>query len=482
MIDLNGWLPLRGLEMPRTLIRAGWIATLDPQLGNLRDAEIIVSGGRIDAIGKDLNATVDETIDARDMIVMPGLVNAHMHTWQTGFRGIGGEWMYQDYFRAMHGNMATMFGPEDNYLGNLIGALNQIDGGVTTLVDWCHNLTSMEQAERSVDGLADSGIRAVFVHGNAKSTDPGAPHYSLVPHPKDRIEALRKGRMGSDDQLVTLAMGMSGPGDSVWDVVEQDLALARELNVVASAHSYRNDISINPRGFLRMARGGLLGPDVNVVHGLNFDDEEMRAIVESGASLTSTVIVELHHHVADPIVWRVRAMGGLPSIGIDVEAYVTGHQFREMQAALLFARSCENRRNVLLGNAPHSRMQIRSHEALEWSTVAGAKAFRLEHKIGSLSVGKRADIVMLRATDLNLFPVYNPVLSIVEQAGPGNVDTVMIDGVVRKRHGKLLFEPATLRQRLDQLARSAARMMERAGLDAEFRTTKLPEHLQQRSR
>jgi 5-methylthioadenosine/S-adenosylhomocysteine deaminase len=151
----------------RVLIRCGWLVTLDPAIGDLKDGELLFAGSKIEAVGRKLEASADEIVDARDKIVMPGLVNTHMHTWETALRGIAAEWLTPDYHRHIHMNLATRYGPEDNYVANLIGALAQIDSGTTTLVDWCHNLTSMEMAERSIDGLVDSGIRAVFAHGQA---------------------------------------------------------------------------------------------------------------------------------------------------------------------------------------------------------------------------------------------------------------------------------------------------------------------------
>ena len=160
-------------------------------------------------------------------------------------------------------------------------------------------------------------------------------------------------------------------------------------------------------------------------------------VVDSGATLTSTVLVELHHHIGDTMVAAYREAGGLPSLGIDVELYCSGQMFREMQAALLFARGKEIRNNVLRGNSHYKAMPVRTREALEWATINGARAFKMDGKIGTLSPGKKADIVMLRADDVNMAPVHDPVYSIVEIAGAGNVDTVIIDGVVRKQNGKL---------------------------------------------
>jgi cytosine/adenosine deaminase-related metal-dependent hydrolase len=452
--------------MKRVLVRCGWLITLDPQVGDFRNGELLLNGDMIEAVGRNLGATADETIDASDKIVMPGLVNAHMHTWETALRGIGAEWMSADYFKWVHGNLATRYTAEDNYVANLIGALAQIDAGVTTLVDWCHNITSLDMAERAIDGLADSGIRAVFAHGTAKPMGRNeATPFTHIPHPRDRIGALRKGRLASDDGRITLAMAILGPDWSTWDVVEHDIRMAREFGLVSSSHTRRNEDSLTPGGYHRMAKAGLLGPDHNLVHGTSYDRADLRIVVDSGATLTSTVLVELHHHVGDTMVAAYREAGGAPSLGIDVELYCSGQMFREMQAALLFARGKEIRNNVLRGNSHYKTMPVRSREALEWITINGARAFQLDRKIGTLSPGKKADVVMLRADDVNMAPVHDPIYSIVEIAGAGNVDTVIVDGVVRKQNGKLTFPADVLRKRLDELAESGARIMREGGYE-----------------
>jgi 5-methylthioadenosine/S-adenosylhomocysteine deaminase len=446
--------------MKRVLIQCGWLVTLDPAIGDFKGGELLYGDGEILAVGRSLGATADETIDASDKIVMPGLVNAHMHTWETALRGIGAEWMSADYFKHVHSNLATRYKPEDNYLANLMGALAQIDAGVTTLVDWCHNITTLEHAERAVDGLLDSGIRAVFAHGTAKpiGLETGTP-FTHVPHPRQRIEALRRGRLASNDGRVTLAMAILGPDWGAWDVVVHDIRMAREFDLVSSSHTRRREDCVVPDGYARMAKDGLLGPDHNLVHGTSYDTADLRVVVDNGASLTSTVLVELHHHIGDTMVAAFREQGGQPSIGIDVELYTTGQMFREMQAALLFARGKEVRNNAMRGNSPLKTIPVRSREALEWATINGARAFNLDGKIGSLSPGKKADIVMLRATDVNMAPVWDPIYSIVEIAGAGNVDTVIIDGEIRKKDGKLTFPADVLCRRTAELAESGARIM-----------------------
>jgi 5-methylthioadenosine/S-adenosylhomocysteine deaminase len=102
--------------MKRTLIKCGWLVTLDDAIGDFHGAELLIEDSRIAAVGKSLNAAADAVIDATDKIVMPGLVNAHMHTWETALRGIAAEWLSAGYMKNIHGNLATHYQPEDNYM------------------------------------------------------------------------------------------------------------------------------------------------------------------------------------------------------------------------------------------------------------------------------------------------------------------------------------------------------------------------------
>ncbi|MBI0539230.1 hypothetical protein D9599_27240 [Roseomonas sp. KE2513] len=452
--------------MPRILVRTGWLVSMDPRVGDLRRADILVEDGRIAAIGQGLEATVDETIDGTGMIAMPGLINAHLHTWETGLRSIGSNWGHGDYFKYLHGDMATRYTPEDNYVANLIGALNQIDGGCTSLLDYCHNITSLEQAERSIDALEESGIRAVFALGAGKlppEREALEPFERRI-NPRERVEAIRRQRLSSDDALVTMALGVAGPHWAELEPTRQNVALARSLGLRASSHATkRPHLAVVPDGYVRLIEEGVLGEDHCIVHGNYLGGEELKRIVDAGISVTATVQTELRGYAGEPLCRRVRNLGGLPSIGVDVEPRVSGEMFREMQAALLAAQNGAHRENEVRGLPPIQEIPIGSREALAWATIGGAKAMGIEDRTGSLTPGKRADIVLLRAEDLNLFPVWDPLVSIVEQAHAGNVDTVLIDGVVRKRGGHLTFPEAVLRQRKAGLAASAQRLMDEAG-------------------
>ncbi|HEV3011630.1 MAG TPA: amidohydrolase family protein [Burkholderiales bacterium] len=449
-----------GGECMRTLIRCGWLVSMDEKLGALRDAELLVEDDRIAAVGRNLAARADTEIDAREMIALPGLVNAHLHTFQAAMRGFGTEWTAPEYFRHQAGNLSTRYAPEDNYLGNLLGALNQIHHGVTSVLDFCHNLKSREQAERSIDGLEESGIRAVFAMARGMDS-PVTPDAAVAAGRRPLTEealALRKGRLASDDRLVTLALAMSGPHWSIYEVCVEHARLAKELDLLLCSHATRRSAEARvPDGYDRLAAEGLLGPDHNLVHCQLLTDEELRRILQTGASITSTCMNELHDYPDFPAAGRVHALGFLPSIGVDVEVQVPADMWREAQTALRAARQ-EAMMKLAARGEKAVKTPVRARDALAWSTLGGARAMGLEDRIGSLTPGKKADLILLRATDLNLHPVHDPTYAI-EMAHAGNVDTVMIDGVLRKQHGKLLFDQALLRRKQEALAASAARLI-----------------------
>jgi len=447
----------------RTLIRCGWLVSMDEGIGSLRDAELLVEDDRIAAVGRNLAATADAEIDAAEMIALPGLVNAHLHTFQSALRGLGSEWTAPQYFRHQAGDMSTRYRPEDNYLGNLMGALNQIDHGVTSVLDFCHNLKSLEQAERSIDGLEESGIRAVFAmaRGMDAPMTPDTPVAAGRRPLREEAVALRKGRLASDERRVTLALAMSGPHWSTYDVCVEHARLARELDLLLCSHATKRSVDARvPDGYDRLATDGWLGPDHNLVHCQLLSDDELRRILDTGATIASTCMNELHDYPEFPAAGRVHALGFLPSIGVDVEVQVPADMWRETQTALRAARQ-EAMMKLAARGEKADRIPVAARDALAWATLGGARAMRLADRIGSLSPGKKADLILLRATDLNLFPVHDPVYAI-EQAHAGNVDTVMIDGVLRKRDGRLLYDGALLRQKQSALADSGRRLMREA--------------------
>ncbi|MCB1516459.1 MAG: amidohydrolase family protein [Hyphomicrobiaceae bacterium] len=428
--------------MADTLIRSANIVSMDDTVDDLPRGDILVRDDRIVEIGAQIDAPEGaEIVEAEGMIAMPGFVNAHIHTWQTPLRGIAADWTLGQYLRAMHAGLAGFFKPEDISTGNYFGAINQIASGTTTLVDWCHNNPAPDHTDAAIDGLMDSGIRAVFLHGSPKpDPKPGQKHFSEVPMPKGEVERLRNGRLSSDDALVTMGLAVLGPQLAVWDVCEEDFQLARETGLRASMHI--SGAMRTPDGLERLAALGLLGPQVNIVHGNILTDDQLHMLSDLGVTFTLTPEVELQMGFGDPLTARLRKIGGRISIGSDIESAMAGDMFAVTRFALQAARHYDNLEAIRETGASPPEMTIPTREALSWATIEGARMVGLDDRIGSLTPGKQADIVLLDATKPNMFPPLEPVASILFHAGVGNVDSVMIAGTFRKRGGELCDLPA----------------------------------------
>jgi 5-methylthioadenosine/S-adenosylhomocysteine deaminase len=443
--------------MARTLIKGGCIVTMDPRLRELPQGDVLIENGRIAAIAPALAAPDGaDVIDAAGRIVMPGLVNAHLHTWQSALRGIAADWTVAEYMQAMHRGLATLYKPDDIAIANLMGALNQINSGTTTLIDWCHNNPTPDHTDAAVAGLTESGIRALFLHGSPKpNPKPGQKHFSEIPMPRSEIERLRKGRFASDG-LVTFGLAILGPYYSVWDVTRADVALANEFGLICSMH-VGGGVPMVADGFERLAQEGLIGGNFNVVHGNDIAPDVIRRIVDRGGTFTSTAEIELQMGYGHPLTGFLHELGAPMSIGTDVEPASRGDMFTAMRVTLQHERNRGISETLAKRGSRPEKTPLTCRQALEWTTINGAKHAGLDHRVGSLTPGKAADIVLLRADDISMFPVRDPIGSIVMQGGVATVDTVLIAGRVMKRHGKLVYPH--LAEKMAALRRSGDRIL-----------------------
>tara|TARA_A100001011_G_scaffold32796_1_gene31480 strand:- start:18539 stop:19888 length:1350 start_codon:yes stop_codon:yes gene_type:complete len=447
--------------MKKILLKGGCLVTMDKTIGQLNIGDLLIENNKITDVAAQINTDDAKIIDAQGMIVMPGIVDSHIHTWQTGIRGIAGDWTMGQYLRGMHANLATGFKPDDIYLGNLAGALTQMNSGVTTLFDWSHNNPTPDHTDAAIDGLLESGIRAVFGHGSPKP-DPkkGQKHFSEVPHPASEIKRLREGRLSQNDALVTLGMCMLGPHYSTYEVTQKDLLLAREYNLLVSAHMSGGFNRLVPDGIYKMRDDKLLSPKLNIVHGNDLSDEELKILIDSGVKMTITPEVEIQMGFGDPITGRVMKFGGKPSVGVDVESNISGDMFNVMRMALQIQRMIDNRPFASERKAIE-KLSISAIQALEWATINGAEMLGLDDKIGSLTPGKEADIILLRSTDFNLHPANNPINAIVFYANASNVDTVLIAGEIIKQNGKLLYSETS--NVMEKLKKSGENILANSG-------------------
>ena len=442
--------------MSRILIKNGAIVSMDRKTGDLR-GDLLVENDCIAAIGPAIEASDAEIINASTMIVIPGLINSHIHTWETGLRGIAGDWTMPQYGQAMHRGLATHFQPDDIYIANLMGALTSINSGITTIVDWCHNNPTPEHTDAAIDGLQESGVRAVFLHGSPKpNPKPGQKHFSEIPMPRAEVERLLRGRLASRNARVTLGLAILGPTYSIYEVTRQDLQLARELDLVASMH-VSGVTPVSPDGFKRIIADDLASDRTNIVHGNDLTDEELRQLTGHGVQFTVTADVELQMGFGNPLTGRLRALDAPMSVGSDVEISTRPDMFGIIRTTLQTQRNIDHMQSLRTTANALEKISITCRDALAWATFNGAKMVRLDHRIGSLATGKQADIVLIRKEDLNMLPVHDPLSSLVTQAGVSNVDTVLIGGRAVKRDGQLLF--VNIAEKKVALQRSGERIL-----------------------
>lgn len=443
---------------PRILLSGATILSMDPATGDLPRGDILVADGRIVAIAPRIEAGDAEQIDATGRIAVPGFVNAHMHSWQTGLRGLAADWTLLEYFRWIHAGLATLFEPDDIGIATLMGALGQIDAGTTMLVDWCHNNPTPAHTDAAVEALAESGIRAAFFHGSPKpDPKPGEPHFSEVPHPRAEIERLRCGRFAGDDGLLTLGLAILGPHYATMEVARADFRLAREFGLVASMHQ-GGGAAKTPGGWEKLIAEGLVGPGINIVHGNDLHDDLFGRLVDLGVSFSVTPENEMTQGHGFPITGRLLARGVAPSLGVDLESVLAGDMMGVARIALGMQRALDNAESRRQTGAIPATSTIPVRQALSWITIEGARMLGLDHRVGSLVPGKQADITLIDARALHLQPVHDPAATVIMQAGRGDVEAVMIAGRFVKRDGRLLV--GGLDEKLARLATSGTRIVE----------------------
>lgn len=428
----------------RIAIRAGWILSMDPEIGDIRNGSIVLDGDTIIAVTADALPPGVTVIDSPDMIVLPGFVDTHRHTWQSCIRhGCCDMASSAQYFREILGGIGGRYRPEDVMVGTWLGAASALEAGTTTLMDWAHVMNTPEHADAAIDGLRASGIRAVFGHGWPLTEPVSWMDASTRPHPPD-IARLRRDVLHGDDGLITLAMAARGPemaADGVW---QRDLHLARDLGLRSSIHMGAAGRGPRFAAIKQMQAAGELGPDLTFVHCNTSSDEELRMMADNGVSASLGVQVEtVTLAYGDVPIDRLLEVGIRPSLSSDTETKGAGDMFTQMRLTLSLYRAQKTNGHSKTRSTPE---MLTTREVLEMATQIGADANGLGDRVGSLTPGKKADLIMIRASDLNLMPVTDPVAAIVAAAHPGNVDSVMVNGRFVKRDGRML-DPAIARLR-----------------------------------
>jgi 5-methylthioadenosine/S-adenosylhomocysteine deaminase len=406
----------------RILIKGGYVVTLDKGIGEITDADVLIDGVRIAAVGKGLAASDAEVIDARRSLVLPGLIDTHRHTWETVTRSLISEGDLAVYIKLFFQTLGPHYRAEDVYIGNLLGALGALSSGITTLLDWSHIMNTPAHADAAIRGLSESGIRGVFAYGASLNRPSGNPLEAKAARFAD-IKRVQGQYFASPEQLVTLAIAADDPA--------ADIKLARELGLRITMH-------VTSAGTVAaLNEAGLLGPDITFVHtvGIESTDEELQMIADHGGTISTSSATEMMSGHGFASAQRWLRHGLRPSFSVDNETRVPSDLFSQMRALIMADHQLETDRARREGGRP-TLIPIR--DVLEFATVEGARATGLDDKTGTLSPGKRADVIVVDLDDITLIPNTDPVASFVLRAQPANVSWVLVDGQVRKRAGTLV--------------------------------------------
>ncbi|HWD03439.1 MAG TPA: amidohydrolase family protein [Amycolatopsis sp.] len=411
----------------RTLIQGGIVFTVDPEIGVLPKGDVLIEDGKIRAVAAEIPVSDARVVDATDRIVMPGLVDTHRHLWQAAVRQIAADWTLGQYVEQMLLQLGPQFAPSDVYIADLLGAIEALDSGITTIMDWSHIIRTPEHADEAVRGLADSGIRAVFGYGNPWSPQPDWYRADIV--------RVAERYFSAKDSLLSFAVASLGPEFGPVEEALVDIELARELDVPVSMHVGVGLLG-QQRSVSDLHRRGLLGPDFIYIHCNTCTDEELRMIADSGGHVSISPRVEMQMGHGYPATGRLRAAGVEPSLSVDVVSGVGGSLFAEMRGTLEAERGWQN--HLALGRGENlPELTITTEDVVRMATIEGARALGIGDRVGSLTPGKQADLILLDVALPNLFLV-NHLTAAVTLADSQNVEAVFVAGEQVKAGGKMV--------------------------------------------
>lgn len=421
----------------RILIKGGHVVSMDGAVGDFSPGDVLIEGDRIAEVGPDIAAGDARVIDAAGDMVIPGFIDSHRHTWEAAIRNCAPNATLDDYFVEVLDSFAPLYRAEDVYASNLWGSLECINAGITTLVDWSHINNTPDHPDAAIQGLQETGIRAQYAYGSANTSLVAYWFESEIVMPEDDIRRVRETYFSSDDSLISLALATRGPGFCKPEVVRGEWELARELDVPVTVHVGMGRLAGRFGMVKTLSEMGLLFEGTTYIHSCYLSDEEWELVKDSGGHISVAAQVEMQMGHGTPPTIQCRNHGIKPSLSIDVVTTVPGDIFTQMRAAF------GNERLLTLNDAWAENVDppdtlLPAREVLEMGTINGAAVADRDGETGSLTPGKKADIVILDGKAPNVAPVIDPVAAVVISADVSNVDTVIIDGVVRKEAGQLV--------------------------------------------
>jgi 5-methylthioadenosine/S-adenosylhomocysteine deaminase len=412
------------------LFRNGLVLTMDDAHRVLPGTDVLVVGDRIAEIGVGLTAPEGAVeIDATGGIVMPGMIDTHRHMWQTAMRGYGADWTLTQYFVWYYLESGKLFRPEDIYAGNLLAAIEAIDAGVTTTVDWSHGLRTTQHADAAVDALQAVPGRFVLAYGNIQQ---GPWEWSASPEFRDFVNR----RIHGAGDMLGFQMAFDVTGDPAFPE-KAAFEVARELGAPVTTHAGVWGAT-NDNGIRLMHENGFMTPSTVYVHAATLTADSYQRIAATGGSVSVSTESEQSAGQGYPPTWQL-AQHDIPvSLSMDTSVWWSGDLFSAMRTTLGADRAREHM-------DAHSRQdtvthhRLRAEQVVDWATRGGSRALGMDGIVGSLEPGKKADIVLIK-NDRSpvMFPILNPYGHVAFQAQRGDVHTVVVNGRIVKQDNQLV--------------------------------------------
>ena len=432
------------------LVKGGAVITVDSKIGTLPRADVLVKEGRIVEIGEDLVDTTAEVIDAAEMIVMPGLVDSHYHMWST----LGRNFLADNGFEYYQAKWATsaLYDAEDFYNSVMLGLAELANGGVTTVHNWSHNNQSPKHVDAELQAHRDSLLRARYAYGHPDRLPPDVVNTF---DDLDRVQREWFSDASRVDNLVHLGVNLRGMIQSDARVFHEEMQIMLRRGLPVAIHASQS--KPNSDDAADYEKRGYLGPKFLFCHYLAATDSDRAAMARTGTSLSFSTHSEFRlgeHGDARRALMKARAAGVSVTLSSDATSIAPPNMFENMRFTWNMGIPWKESDTETI--AP-----VSFYEAIKMATINGARALGLADITGSLTPGKRADIILIRTTDLNIAPLANIETTVVQSATPENVDTVMVDGRLIKRNGQLLgFDVPGI---VDRAKHSALRIRRAAG-------------------
>jgi len=413
-------LPARG----EFVIRGAYVMTMDPTLGDIPRGDVHVKNGAIVAVGAGLKASGAQVLDGRDMIVLPGFVDTHWHMWNTLLRSMAGDKRELGYFPTV-ATLGKVFTPNDMYQGTRLSAVEALYSGFTFVHDWCHNIRGPEFAAASLRALRESGLRGRFSYGTPQA-HPATETIDLV----DFERLARAWKSHASEGLLDLGLAWRGMGAAPTpvppEIYRKEFDAARGAGLPISVHVA--NLRSRAGAVEALAKANLLGKDVQLIHAIWITPEEIKSVAAAGSSVSLSPYTELRIGFGFPQTGEL--LGGGVTVGLSVDTTVLSGN-ADMFAIMKAIQNVENSRT-------ENEFKLPARRVLELATIEGARSMGVDDRVGSLKPGKRADLIMVATRDVNIGVFTDPAHMLVEAAQPSNVDTVVVDGRILKRRGKLM--------------------------------------------